>query len=82
MDTVTPNTDPVLTEIVRNALDAIADEIALIVLRTACSGIVRDSMDYSTAVCDAAGGNTARDGIVFGGWNKPCEARVDVDAHG
>ena len=52
--------DPVLTEIVRNALDAIADEIALIVLRTACSGIVRDSMDYSTAVCDAAGGTLAQ----------------------
>ncbi|MBM3531710.1 MAG: hydantoinase B/oxoprolinase family protein [Alphaproteobacteria bacterium] len=60
MDAAQPNTDPVLTEIVRNALDAIADEIALIVLRTACSGIVRDSMDYSTAVCDAAGGTLAQ----------------------
>ena len=54
------NIDPVLTEIVRNALDAVADEIALIVLRTACSGIVRDSMDYSTAVCDAKGGTLAQ----------------------
>ena len=60
MDTIPNNTDPVLTEIVRNALDAIADEIALIVLRTACSGIVRDSMDYSTAVCDAAGATLAQ----------------------
>lgn len=60
MDTIPSNTDPVLTEIVRNALDAIADEIALIVLRTACSGIVRDSMDYSTAVCDAAGATLAQ----------------------
>lgn len=55
-----PGADPVLTEIIRNAMDAIADEIALIVLRTAVSGIVRDSMDYSTAVCDAAGGTLAQ----------------------
>lgn len=47
--------DPVTLEIVKNALASIADEMALVVLRTAHSPIVRDSMDYSTAVCDREG---------------------------
>lgn len=47
--------DPVTLEIVKNALDSIADEMALVVLRSAYSPIVRDSMDYSTAVCDHRG---------------------------
>lgn len=47
--------DPVTLEIVKNALDSIADEMALVVLRSAYSPIVRDSMDYSTAVCDHGG---------------------------
>ncbi len=49
------NIDPVRLEVIKNGFDAIADEIALIVLRTAYSAIVRDSMDYSTAICDADG---------------------------
>ena len=49
------NVDPVLLEVLRNGFDTIADEIALIVMRTAYSAIVRDSMDYSTAICDARG---------------------------
>jgi N-methylhydantoinase B len=47
-------------EIVKNALDTIADELALIVMRTAYSSIVRDAMDYSTAVCDASGRTLAQ----------------------
>lgn len=47
--------DPVTLEIVKNALASIADEMALVVLRSAYSPIVRDSMDYSTAVCDGNG---------------------------
>ena len=45
------NIDPVRLEVIKNGFDAIADEIALILLRTAYSPIVRDSMDYSTAIC-------------------------------
>lgn len=55
-----PEISPFLLEIVRNALDTIADELALIVMRTAYSSIVRDAMDYSTAVCDAAGQTLAQ----------------------
>jgi N-methylhydantoinase B len=60
-DTVSPNpVGPYLLEIVRNALDTIADELALIVIRTACSAVVRDAMDYSTAICDAEGRTLAQ----------------------
>lgn len=47
--------DPVRLEVIKNGFDAIADEIALILLRTAYSPIVRDSMDYSTAICGKDG---------------------------
>lgn len=49
------NFDPVTFEVVRNALDSIADEMALVIMRTAYSPIVRDSMDYSTSFCDHNG---------------------------
>ena len=47
--------DPVTMEVVSNALGSIADEMALVVMRTAYSTIVRDSMDYSTGLCDRRG---------------------------
>lgn len=53
------NADPIALEVVRNALSSIADEMALVVLRTAYSSIVRDSMDYSTGLCDRHGAAVA-----------------------
>jgi N-methylhydantoinase B len=47
--------DPITREIVRNALAAAADEMALALYRTAYSTIVRDCLDYSTSLCDADG---------------------------
>ncbi len=47
--------DPFLLEIIRSGFDAIADDMALTLMRTSYSGIIRDSMDFSTAVCDAEG---------------------------
>lgn len=44
--------DAVTLEVVQNALGSLVDEMALIVMRTADSGIVRDALDYSTALCD------------------------------
>jgi len=49
------NSDPITLEVVRNALSSIADEMALVIIRTAYSAIVRDSMDYSTGLCDRHG---------------------------
>ncbi|HVY34196.1 MAG TPA: hydantoinase B/oxoprolinase family protein, partial [Caulobacteraceae bacterium] len=54
------NLDPVLLEVFKNGFEAIADEMALILMRTAHSAIVRDSMDYSTALCDARGQTIAQ----------------------
>jgi N-methylhydantoinase B len=47
--------DPITLEVIRNALASTADEMALIVMRSAYSPVVRDIMDYSTALCDAQG---------------------------
>ncbi|MFV0243548.1 MAG: hydantoinase B/oxoprolinase family protein [Qingshengfaniella sp.] len=52
--------DPIRLEVLKNAFDMIADEMALMLMRAAYSPIVRDSMDYSTAICDAEGQTLAQ----------------------
>ena len=52
--------DPFLREVIRYAFDAIADNMALTLMRTSHSGIVRDSLDFSTALSDAAGQTIAQ----------------------
>lgn len=47
--------DPITAQVIRNALSSISDEMALVIMRTAHSAIVRDSMDYSTGLCDRHG---------------------------
>jgi N-methylhydantoinase B len=47
--------DPITFAVVKNGLDAIVDEVAYTVLRTARSEIVKDVMDYSAALCDREG---------------------------
>lgn len=47
--------DPVTLEVVKHALASIGDEMALVIMRSAYSPVVRDTMDYSTALMDAAG---------------------------
>lgn len=47
-------------ELVRNAFDTIADEMALVLMRAAYSSIVRDAMDFSTAICDSNGRTLAQ----------------------
>jgi len=47
--------DPITFAVVKSALDAIVDEMAYSVIRTARSEIVKDVMDFSTALCDARG---------------------------
>src|ERR1700738_3969026 len=48
-------TDPINFELIRNALGSIADEMALTIVRTSHSGVLKDNMDFSTALCDAQG---------------------------
>lgn len=52
--------DPIRLEVMKNAFDSIADEMALMLMRAAYSPIVRDSMDFSTAICDAHGQTLAQ----------------------
>ena len=47
--------DPITAELFRNAITAIGDEMSLTIYRTAYSGVLKNIMDYSTAVCDAEG---------------------------
>ena len=44
--------DPITFEVMSNALSSSADEMALTIMRSAYSPVVRDTMDYSTALCD------------------------------
>lgn len=48
-------TDPFAFELFKNSLSSIADEMALTVYRTSYSSVIKGSMDYSTAICDAQG---------------------------
>jgi N-methylhydantoinase B len=47
--------DSITLEVVKNALASTADEMALVIMRSAYSPVVRDTMDYSTALCDREG---------------------------
>jgi N-methylhydantoinase B len=48
-------TDAITEELFRNAISAIGDEMVLTIYRTAYSGVLKNIMDYSAAVCDAQG---------------------------
>ena len=47
--------DPITFELFKNAIFSIADEMALTIFRTTYSGVLKDNMDYSTALADADG---------------------------
>ncbi len=52
---MTRDIDPVTFEVIKNGLESIADEMALVLMRSSYSPVVRDTMDYSTALCDGRG---------------------------
>jgi N-methylhydantoinase B len=47
--------DPITAELIRNNLQAIVDEMALTLVRTAYSANLKSAMDLSSALCDAQG---------------------------
>jgi len=47
--------DPITAELFRNSIAAIGDEMVLTIYRTAYSGVLKNIMDYSAALCDAEG---------------------------
>jgi N-methylhydantoinase B len=50
-----PNPDPVTLEVIRNALSATAEEMSLVVMRSARSPLLREAGDLSSALTDADG---------------------------
>jgi N-methylhydantoinase B len=49
------NVDPIDFELFKNAIFSIADEMALTIVRTTYSGVLKDNMDFSTGFADADG---------------------------
>jgi N-methylhydantoinase B len=47
--------DPVIFELMQNALAAVAEQMAVTVVRTARSSVSREVMDFSTAICSERG---------------------------
>jgi N-methylhydantoinase B len=52
--------DPIQLEVLRNALVAASEEMSVTIWRTSRSTVVREMLDYSTAVFDADGRNVAQ----------------------
>ena len=69
--------DPITFELFRNAIFAVADEMALTVFRTTYSGVLKDNMDYSTAFCDASGKLVAQ-GLTLPGHLGSIPTALDV----
>ena len=53
-------TDPITLEVVRNRLEAIADEMESVILRSSHSAIVKEALDASAALFDARGQQIAQ----------------------
>ncbi|MFQ5829130.1 MAG: hydantoinase B/oxoprolinase family protein [Candidatus Methylomirabilia bacterium] len=47
--------DPITVELIKNALESIADEMAVTVVRTARSFVLKEAMDFSTALFTSQG---------------------------
>lgn len=52
--------DPIQLEVIRNALVATCEQMSVTIWRTSRSAVVREMLDYSTALFDASGQNVAQ----------------------
>jgi len=52
---MTARVDPITLEVIRNALSAAAEEMSLVVMRSARSPLLREAGDLSSAITDADG---------------------------
>ena len=68
--------DPIEFELLKNSLFSIADEMALTIFRTTYSGVLKDNMDYSTAMFDGSGKLAAQ------GADLTRPSRLDADGDG
>jgi len=61
-DVLEPTHDPVLTEIVRNGLVAVTEEMKINLMRTAYNMIIYEALDFTVGLFDAEG-NTVSIGL-------------------
>ena len=75
--------DPIEFELFKNAILSIADEMALTIFRTTYSGVLKDNMDYSTAMFDGEG-NLVAQGLTLPAHlgSMPTAMRAMLDAYG
>lgn len=75
--------DPITEELFRNAIAAVGDEMVLTIYRTAYSGVLKNIMDYSAALCDADGRLVAQ-GLSLPGHlcSIPVSLRAVLDTFG
>ena len=84
---MTEQRDPIEFELFKNAIFSIADEMAVTIVRTTYSAVLRDNMDFSTGFADA-GGRIVAQGVTCPGHlgSMPTTlasilARYDNDMH-
>src|SRR5438132_11669729 len=79
-----PAVDPITFEVLTNALDSIADQMAITLMRSAYSPVVRDSLDYSTGFFDGQGRMLAQ-GLTtplhLGSFPDAMRHLIDVHGH-
>lgn len=73
-----PELGPVTLEVLRNAFTATANEMDVTVWRTSRSTIVREMLDYSTAVFDRDGYNVAQSARIPGHLNSMSAGLVTI----
>jgi N-methylhydantoinase B len=75
--------DPIADELFRNAIVALADEMNLTIYRTSYSGVLKNIMDYSTAICAPDGALVAQ-GLSLPGHlcSIPVALRACLARHG
>ena len=71
--------DPFALELVKNALATIADEMALTIARTARSFVVKEALDFSTALY-LADGEIERRAPACPSISAPCPTRLRPSA--
>ena len=74
-------TDPIEFELFKNSLFSIADEMALTIFRTTYSGVLKDNMDYSTALFGADGRLAAQGLTLPGNLGSMPTAMAAIERH-
>ena len=70
---VVEHPDPITIEVLRGALDALADEMELVLLRSSHSTVINEALDATSAIFDAQGRTVAQAvslPVISGCWSR------------